>query len=115
MLASTGAPKPPVYRDAGRRLLHDGGYHSTLFRMQRRRHDRFSRLGLGAPAAGRVMIELPHGFLNVLFAALVIAADVRKRTSGGDQPNGGRSTGIGPVSSEIATLDTIYASAVILA
>jgi len=47
--------------------------------MQRRRHDRFPRLGLGAPAAGRVMIELPHGFLNVLFAALVIAADVRKR------------------------------------
>src|SRR5271166_3371879 len=114
MLASTGAPKPPVYRDAGRRLLHDGGYHSTLFRMQRRRHDRFPRLGLGAPAAGRVMIGLPHGFLFFLLRSSSPRMS-GNGTSGSDQPNGDRSTGIGPVSSEIATLDTIYASAAILA
>jgi len=51
-----------------------------LWRDQRLRHLRLSRLGLGARAEGVAMIELPHAFLPVLFASLLVVAQWRRMT-----------------------------------
>jgi hypothetical protein len=33
---------------------------------------------MGARATGRIVIELPHEFLNALFAALIVLANVKR-------------------------------------
>jgi len=41
-------------------------------------HGRALRLGLGARPGSGGMIELPHGALDLLFAALVVFAQVKR-------------------------------------